>query len=103
MHAISASFSSYLKGLLKDKQKFIVFAYHQVMLNSISASLEKLCVDYIRIDGSTRKELRSTYIDRFQSQDKCKVAVLSLKGISIFAHFPQFFKFLIKMSYVRSM
>lgn len=42
--------------------------------------MEKLCVDYIRIDGSTRKDLRSTYIDRFQLKENCKVAVLSLKG-----------------------
>lgn len=57
-----------------------MFAYHKVMLNSISSLLQKLSVDYVRIDGSTQKDLRATYIDRFQMQDKCRVAVLSLKG-----------------------
>lgn len=79
-------FSSYIKGLVEKKQKFIVFAYHQVMLNAISNCLKKLDVDFIRIDGTTKKELRSIYIDRFQNNKQCQVAVLSLKGILIYSN-----------------
>lgn len=73
--------SSYVKGLVREKLKFIVFGHHQVMLNALSACLQKLDVDFIRIDGSTRNDLRATYIDRFQTQKTCQVAVLSLKGM----------------------
>lgn len=75
------NFSSYVKDLVKEKIKFIVFGYHKVMLEALSNCLNKLNVKFIRIDGSTRNELRDTYIDRFQNDKSCQVAVLSLKGI----------------------
>lgn len=74
--------SSYVKGLDKNKTKFIVFAYHKVMMNALSECLSKLRVDFIRIDGTTKAELRSVYIDRFQKNKACQVAVLSLKGMT---------------------
>lgn len=51
------------------------------MLDALSEQLNKLNVDYIRIDGTTRADLRSVYIDRFQTKKSCQVAVLSLKGM----------------------
>lgn len=74
-------FSSYLKGLVKENTKFIVFGYHRVMLDAISECLRNLNTKYIRIDGSTKNDLRNTYIDQFQKDKSCQVAVLSLKGI----------------------
>lgn len=65
---------------MQQNIKFIVFAYHKVMMNALSECLSKLNVDFIRIDGSTKADLRSQYIDRFQNKPKCQVAVLSLKG-----------------------
>lgn len=73
-------FSSYLKGLVKKNIKFIVFGYHKVMLDAISECLRNLNAKYIRIDGSTKNELRNTYIGQFQKDKSCQVAVLSLKG-----------------------
>lgn len=70
----------YLKGLVRDKIKFIVFAHHQHMLNAISQCMEKNGTPYIRIDGTTRNDLRTKHIDRFQKDDLCRVAVLSLKA-----------------------
>lgn len=75
------SYSAYIKEVLRDKVKFIVFAYHKVMLDAISGCLTKQNIDFVRIDGSTRSDLRSKYIDRFQSHKSCQVALLSLKGI----------------------
>lgn len=37
-------------------------------------------VDAIRIDGTTKNDLRSKYINHFQKNDSCRVAVLSLKA-----------------------
>lgn len=76
--------SSYVKGLVRENVKFIVFGHHQVMLNALSACLQKLNVDFIRIDGSTKNDLRATHIDRFQKEKSCQVAVLSLKGMFVY-------------------
>lgn len=74
--------SAYVKGIIREKTKFIIFAYHKVMLDALSACLTKQNADFIRIDGSTKSDLRITYIDRFQKHKSCQVALLSLKGIS---------------------
>ncbi|KAH8377525.1 hypothetical protein KR093_005804 [Drosophila rubida] len=71
---------AYLKTLIKEKVKFIIFAHHRVMLDAISDCLAGLKVNYIRIDGHTRSDLRADYVDKFQKQSSCKVAVLSLKA-----------------------
>lgn len=51
------------------------------MLDALSKKLQKLKVDFIRIDGKTKTDARPTYIDRFQNEKSCQVAVLSLKGM----------------------
>lgn len=53
------------------------------MLDAITECLQMSKVNFIRIDGSTRHDLRGTYIDRFQNNKSCRVAVLSLKGMEI--------------------
>lgn len=53
-----------------------------VMLDALSEKLKGLNVDHIRIDGKTKQDLRSGYINRFQKEKSCQVAVLSLKGRS---------------------
>ncbi|XP_065357784.1 SWI/SNF-related matrix-associated actin-dependent regulator of chromatin subfamily A-like protein 1 [Calliphora vicina] len=69
---------AYLKQLVKQPKKFIVFAHHRIMMDAICDCLTKLKVKYIRIDGATRKQDRGEFIDRFQKNPSCKVAVLSL-------------------------
>ncbi|KAH8402934.1 hypothetical protein KR222_000474, partial [Zaprionus bogoriensis] len=71
---------AYLKTLVREKFKFIIFAHHRVMLDAISDCLAELRVNYIRIDGHTRSDLRADYVDTFQKKSSCKVAVLSLKA-----------------------
>lgn len=53
------------------------------MLDALSKCLNNLNVKFIRIDGSTRNDLRATYIDEFQKNKSCQVAVLSLQGTTI--------------------
>ncbi|XP_053677789.1 SWI/SNF-related matrix-associated actin-dependent regulator of chromatin subfamily A-like protein 1 [Anopheles nili] len=71
---------AYLKEVVKEKKKFIVFAHHHFMLNAIGKCLTKQKVDYIRIDGTTRSDQRGLLIEKFQTKSTCQVAVLSLKA-----------------------
>lgn len=71
---------AYLKTLIKDNIKFIVFAHHICLLDAMSDCLNQLNVDFIRIDGSTKHDVRNASVKRFQTNDKCRVAVLSLKA-----------------------
>ncbi|XP_017063305.2 SWI/SNF-related matrix-associated actin-dependent regulator of chromatin subfamily A-like protein 1 [Drosophila eugracilis] len=71
---------AYLKTLVKEERKFIIFAHHRVMMDAISDCLSGLKVHYIRIDGQTRSDLRSDFVDTFQKKRSCKVALLSLKA-----------------------
>lgn len=54
--------SAYLKNLVKDKIKFIVFAHHRTMLDAITECLYKLNINFIRIDGSTKNEIRAVRV-----------------------------------------
>ncbi|XP_036213935.2 SWI/SNF-related matrix-associated actin-dependent regulator of chromatin subfamily A-like protein 1 [Bactrocera oleae] len=71
---------AYLKNLVKDKIKFIVFAHHRIMMDAITDCLCTLNVNFVRIDGSTKNEARGEYIDKFQTKSSCQVAVLSLRA-----------------------
>lgn len=71
---------AYIKTLINDNIKFIVFAHHICLLDAISECLSKLNVDFIRIDGSTKNDVRTVSVARFQNNEKCRVAVLSLKA-----------------------
>ncbi|XP_053664648.1 SWI/SNF-related matrix-associated actin-dependent regulator of chromatin subfamily A-like protein 1 [Anopheles marshallii] len=71
---------AYLKQVLKEKKKFIVFAHHHVMLDAIAQCLAKQKVEFIRIDGSTRSDIRATLVEKFQTKQSCHAAVLSLKA-----------------------
>lgn len=50
------------------------------MMDAISDCLAELKVNYIRIDGQTRSDLRADFVDTFQKNSSCKVALLSLKA-----------------------
>ncbi|EDW71228.1 SWI/SNF-related matrix-associated actin-dependent regulator of chromatin subfamily A-like protein 1 [Drosophila virilis] len=71
---------AYLKSLVKEPIKFIIFAHHRVMMDAISDCLNELRISFIRIDGQTRSDLRAAYVDTFQKKSSCKAAVLSLKS-----------------------
>jgi len=68
----------YLTDLRENRLKFLVFAHHQKVLNGIGEGLQKLQVPYIRIDGKTSPEKRQEYVNRFQNDPNCQVAIISI-------------------------
>jgi len=71
--------SDYIKDLVNTReQKFLVFGHHQIILQAVVQTLEKLKVGFILIDGSVSSSDRKERVDRFQTQDKTRVAVLSI-------------------------
>jgi SWI/SNF-related matrix-associated actin-dependent regulator 1 of chromatin subfamily A len=68
----------YIKYLLDNDCKFIIFAYHIEVLDNIQNWLEEFYIEYIRIDGSVKVEDRNGYIYEFQNNENCRVAVLGI-------------------------
>ena len=48
------------------------------MLDSIEEEVKKLKVDYIRIDGKVKLEKRQEYVHKYQNDETCLVAILSI-------------------------
>ncbi len=48
------------------------------MLDGIEELLEKKSVRYIRIDGGTKSSARNSLVQQFQTDDKTRVALLSI-------------------------
>ena len=68
----------YMHYLIDNKCKFLLFAHHIVMLDAIEDEVKKLKVDYIRIDGKVKLEKRQEYVNKFQTDEACIVAILSI-------------------------
>lgn len=73
-HAVA----EYALDLLETGKKFLIFAHHQHMLNALQAELVENKYDFIRIDGSTGSEQRQVMVDKFQTDEKCLCALLSI-------------------------
>ncbi|XP_078494415.1 SWI/SNF-related matrix-associated actin-dependent regulator of chromatin subfamily A-like protein 1 [Ciona intestinalis] len=74
---------SYVLDLLEGGHKFLLFAHHKSVLDSVEIDLNKKGCDYIRIDGSTPSERRQTEVARFQENSTCKVALLSITAANM--------------------
>ena len=56
----------YIKEFLQhSEEKFLVFAYHTSMLDSVEKACNDSKVKYIRIDGQTDKKDRQNLVNRF--------------------------------------
>ncbi|KAK2196288.1 bifunctional Helicase [Babesia duncani] len=75
--------SEYILHLLNSNTKFIVFAHHQLVLDSIQETLQTKGTNHIRIDGSTPLDKRNKNVQTFQENPKCMVAVLSITACGI--------------------
>lgn len=71
---------AYIAGLLSDGKKFLCFAHHTYVIKEICRTLEENETYYIVIDGAVNSEERKLLCDRFQLEEKFKVAVLSIKA-----------------------
>ncbi|KAK7858008.1 dna annealing helicase and endonuclease zranb3 [Quercus suber] len=60
--------------------KFLIFAHHQPMIDSIYQFLLKKKVGCIRIDGGTPAASRQALVTDFQEKDATRAAVLSIKA-----------------------
>ncbi|XP_043276402.1 SWI/SNF-related matrix-associated actin-dependent regulator of chromatin subfamily A-like protein 1 [Venturia canescens] len=69
---------NYVADLLERGQKFLIYAHHQLVLDSICQLLHSKDVQFIRIDGKTLPDQRKASVDLFQESDSCLVAVLSI-------------------------
>lgn len=62
----------------EDDHKALVFSQWTAFLDLIALELDRLGICYGRIDGSTKD--RSRVVDRFQSDQSCRILLLSLKA-----------------------
>lgn len=69
----------YIQEQLEMEQQVLVFAHHQTLLDAIEAAFPAS----IRIDGSTPPAKRQELVDRFQSDDTVRVAVLSTHAAGV--------------------
>ncbi|CAN1128915.1 SWI/SNF-related matrix-associated actin-dependent regulator of chromatin subfamily A-like protein 1 [Linum perenne] len=60
--------------------KFLVFAHHRQMIDSVHEYLLKKKVGCIRIDGGTPSADRQALVTDFQENDSIKAAVLSIRA-----------------------
>ena len=73
----------YINDVLESTdEKIIVFGYHHEMLDRIELLMEEKKVDFIRIDGTTKQEIRYEYVNYFQKKKNCRVAILSIIAAS---------------------
>lgn len=75
-----------LEVLDRGDEKAIIFAHHQEVMEEISALLEKrLSKDglyHMRIDGKTPGAKRPELVQKFQTDEHCRIALLSITACS---------------------
>ena len=79
----------FLKVLIENKCKFILFAHHGITLNAYEEHFKKMKLTYMRIDGSTSTVKRHQNVKNFQEDPLCQIALLSIlaayQGITLTA------------------
>lgn len=75
-------------NVVENVSKFIIFAHHQAMMNAIQDRMvtefkeNGIKLDFMRIDGSVPSEERMNMVDRFQSSNMTRIALLSITAAS---------------------
>jgi len=92
-----------LEVLDRGDEKAIIFAHHRIVMDGLSTLLEKRLsqdgLHHMRIDGSTPSDKRANLVKDFQTNPKCRIALLSVTacaegitltaaGLVIFAELP---------------
>eukprot|EP00050_Salpingoeca_kvevrii_P021508 m.111733 g.111733 ORF g.111733 m.111733 type:complete len:511 (+) comp9378_c0_seq1:455-1987(+) len=73
----------YVDHLLDKECKFLLFAHHIEILDALATHLQQKKCRHIRIDGETPQALRQQLCDQFQSDDKCRAAILSITAAGV--------------------
>ncbi|EDQ88437.1 uncharacterized protein MONBRDRAFT_26139 [Monosiga brevicollis MX1] len=68
----------YIRGLCQTGDKFLVFAYHLDVLDAVHVEVVAAKLDYIMIRGDTPVSERQAGVRKFQGNDSCRVAILSM-------------------------
>lgn len=69
---------------LLQEIKLLVIGHHKAVLDQIQDSLTSGNIQHIRIDGSTNDRRRSELVKCFQSQQECRVVLLSIQAAGVF-------------------
>ena len=68
----------YVNYLVDNSCKFLIFAHHSDILDSIEDVIISDKIGYIRIDGKVPVEKRQELVNKFQTDEECLVAILSI-------------------------
>ena len=68
----------YVNYLVDNSCKFLIFAHHTEVLDAIEEVIINDKISYIRIDGKVAVEKRQDLVNRFQTDEDCLVAILSI-------------------------
>uniref|UniRef100_A0A2Z5TRI1 Putative SWI/SNF-related matrix-associated actin-dependent regulator of chromatin subfamily A-like protein 1 n=1 Tax=Reticulitermes speratus TaxID=60591 RepID=A0A2Z5TRI1_9NEOP len=68
----------YISDMVDSEKKFICFAHHKLVMDGICEVFNGKKKEFIRIDGNTESNTRKLLVDKFQSENKCVAAVLSI-------------------------
>ncbi|CAI2382484.1 unnamed protein product [Moneuplotes crassus] len=72
----------FVTTMIESDTKFLIFAHHISVMDAIETFLYKRKVKSIRIDGKTKQNLRHKLVEKFQNDEKIKVAILSITACS---------------------
>ena len=68
----------YVNYLVDNSCKFLIFAHHTEILDAIEEVILNDKINYIRIDGKVAVEKRQDLVNKFQTDEDCLVAILSI-------------------------
>ena len=72
----------FIETLVENGAKFLVFAHHKCMIEGIEDFLCRKQFGYVRIDGRTPPDTRYAHVNRFQTDAKVRIALLSIMAAS---------------------
>ncbi|KAL1585727.1 hypothetical protein WHR41_05027 [Cladosporium halotolerans] len=73
-------FKELVQGYAKNGDRALVFSQFTTLMDILEAVLETMGVRYMRLDGSTRMDIRQDMIDKFSSEQDITVFMLSTKA-----------------------
>ena len=68
----------YVNYLIDNSCKFLIFAHHSEVLDAIEDVIIDDKIGYIRIDGKVAIDKRQDLVNKFQTDEECLVAILSI-------------------------
>uniref|UniRef100_A0A915J9P0 SWI/SNF-related matrix-associated actin-dependent regulator of chromatin subfamily A-like protein 1 n=1 Tax=Romanomermis culicivorax TaxID=13658 RepID=A0A915J9P0_ROMCU len=73
----------HVKAMVAKDRKIVIFAHHQLVLDTLHTELSLNSASLIRIDGHTSSSNRQELCDKFQTNDRIKVALLSITAAGV--------------------